>query len=128
MNRTILVTGIFFGTLAVMLGAFAAHGLGKLVAADAMQTFDVGVKYQMYHALFLLVLGSMEQLSERSKKVVFYFIIVGTVLFSFSIYLLATNSLTDFDFKTIGFVTPIGGTLLILGWIILGYRIFRQLN
>lgn len=122
MNRTIFVTGIFFGALAVMLGAFAAHGLEKLISVDAIQTFGTGVKYQMYHALFLLVLGSVKQLPSRNKKMAFYCIAVGTVLFSFSIYLLATNSLTGFDFKTIGFLTPIGGVLLILGWFSVGYQ------
>lgn len=128
MNRTIFVTGVFFGALAVILGAFAAHGLEKLITADAIQTFDTGVKYQMYHALFLLVLGSIKQLPERHKKVVFYFIVVGMILFSFSIYLLATNSLTGFDFKAIGFMTPIGGALLILGWLTLGYKGLKHFN
>jgi len=127
MNRTIFITGIVFGVLAVMLGAFGAHGLEKLVDANAIQTFETGVTYQMYHALFLLVLGST-RLPEKSKKLIFYFIVTGILLFSFSIYGLATNDLTSFDFKTIGFVTPIGGLLLISGWLVLGYRAHRQFD
>ena len=125
MNRTILLTGTLFGLLAVVFGAFGAHGLKDLIDADAIQTFETGVRYQMYHALFLLVLGSMPQLPEKHKKLVYYFVVSGILLFSFSIYLLATNSLTAFDFKTIGFVTPIGGLLLILGWGVLGHRSFK---
>ena len=128
MNKTILVTGVVFGMLAVLLGAFGAHGLEKLMDTKSIQTFETGVTYQMYHAFFLLVLGSSKQLSEQSKKLIFYCIALGVVLFSCSIYFLATNNLTGFDFKVIAFATPIGGSLLILGWILLGYRIFTYLD
>lgn len=128
MNKTIFLTGILFGVLAVILGAFGAHGLEKLIDADAVQTFETGVRYQMYHGLFLLILGSIRQLPEKSKKPIFYLIVIGILLFSFSIYLLATNVLTNFDFKVIGFLTPIGGTLLILGWGMLGYRVYKQVD
>ncbi len=126
MNKTIFLTGILFGALAVLFGAFGAHGLEKLVDADAIQTFETGVRYQMYHALFLLVLGSLQQLPEQRKKSIFYLIVVGIVFFSFSIYVLAINALTHFDFKVIGFLTPIGGTLLIFGWSLFGYRVYKQ--
>ena len=128
MNKTIFLTGILFGVLAVVLGAFGAHGLKNLVDVAAVQTFETGVKYQMYHALFLLVLATNVRLSEKHKKRIYYSIVLGVFLFSFSIYLLATNELTAFNFKTIGFVTPIGGLLLITGWVLLGYRVFKELN
>ncbi|WP_289038472.1 DUF423 domain-containing protein [uncultured Zobellia sp.] len=128
MNKTICLTGIALGVTAVILGAFGAHGLEKLVDANSIQTFETGVKYQMYHALLLLVLGSMKQLPEASKKMIFYFLLVGIICFSFSIYLLATNSLSSFDFKVIGLVTPLGGTLLIIGWSIFGYRLFKHFD
>ncbi len=128
MNRTIFLTGIVFGLLAVILGAFGAHGLEKLVDAEAVQTYETGVRYQMYHALFLLLLASLGPIPEKRKKWVFYFMVVGISLFSFSIYLLATNSITGYDFRSIGFLTPIGGTFLILGWGLLGYEGFRYYN
>lgn len=127
MNKTIFRTGIFFGILAVVLGAFGAHGLKNLVSLGEIETFETGVTYQMYHALLLLILGSVTSIPEEEKKLVYYFIVSGIVFFSFSIYLLATNSLTFFDFRTIGFITPIGGLLLILGWFIFGYRAYRKL-
>ncbi len=128
MNRTIFLTGTGLGLLAVLLGAFGAHGLEKLVDINAIQTFETGVKYQMYHALFLLTLANVDKIPEQKKKWVFYCVFIGVILFSFSIYVLATNSITSFDFKSIAFLTPIGGTLLVLGWILLGYHGFKSLK
>ena len=120
MDKTIFLSGIVFGVLAVLFGAFGAHGLEKLVDGDAIQTWETGVTYQMYHALLLLVLANVKTISEHQKKWIFYAIVAGIILFSFSIYFLATNALTGFDFKRIGFVTPIGGLLLIMGWVLFG--------
>ncbi len=126
MNRTIVLVGIALGALAIILGAFGAHGLEKIVDENAVDTFEVGVRYQMYHALFLLFLGIWPNLANNYKKKVFGLVLVGVALFSFSIYLLALNSLTSFDFKSIGFLTPIGGVFLILGWGFLGYYILSK--
>lgn len=126
MNKTILTTGILFGFLAILFGAFGAHGLEKLVDSESVDTFETGVRYQMYHALFLLILGIWNEPSKRQKKTVFLMILIGTVLFSFSIYLLAINSLVAMDFKRIAFLTPIGGTFLIIGWFLLGYYVLAQ--
>lgn len=119
MNKTILVTATLFGLLAVVLGAFAAHGLQKLVALENIETFQTGVTYQMYHALFLLFLGIANNISIKTKKVVYALTLIGVIFFSGSIYGLATNSLSAFNFKTIALVTPLGGTLLIVAWGIL---------
>ncbi|MBD0851523.1 DUF423 domain-containing protein [Maribacter arenosus] len=124
MNKTIFSTGILFGVLSVILGAFGAHGLEQLIDANAIMTFETGVRYQMYHALFLLILANTKFLPELQKNAIFYLIVMGTILFSFSIYFLATNTLTSFDFKKIALLTPLGGTLLIFGWILLAYRVF----
>ena len=126
MNKTIFGTGIFFGLTAVLLGAFGAHGLEKMVDAKAIETFETGVRYQMYHALFLLILGGSNILVNERKKMIYYFIVVGIVCFSFSIYLLAINELTSFDFKKLALLTPFGGVLLITGWILLGIRVLNQ--
>ncbi|WP_422083235.1 DUF423 domain-containing protein [Ulvibacterium sp.] len=128
MNRTIFLTGTVFGLLAVLLGAFGAHGLEKLVDINAVQTFETGVKYQMYHAFFLLILANVNKIPEQRKKWVFYCVFSGVILFSFSIYLLAINSITSFDFKSIALLTPLGGTLLVLGWILLGYQSLKNLK
>ncbi len=128
MNRTILVTGIVFGGLAVALGAFAAHGLEALLEPDQIETFETGVRYQMYHALLLLLVGGLQQIPAPQKKWVYWSLTAGILLFSFSIYALATNTLTAFDFKVIGFITPLGGVLLILGWVVFALRVMRYVK
>lgn len=119
MDRKIISTGAIFGMLAIVLGAFGAHALKKVLSIDELSTFETGVKYQMYHALFLLFIGMNATLTEKIKKRIYLLTLVGILFFSGSIYLLATNSITSFDFKVIGFVTPIGGLLLIAAWAIL---------
>jgi uncharacterized membrane protein YgdD (TMEM256/DUF423 family) len=119
MNKKILIVGSIFGLISIVLGAFASHGLENLITKDAVETFQVGVRYQMYHALLLLFVGSTLNIKPKSKQWIFRLTLVGVVLFSGSIYGLATNILTGFDFKTIGFVTPIGGLLLIVSWAII---------
>lgn len=126
MNKTILLTGILFGFLAILFGAFGAHGLEKLVDSESVDTFETGVRYQMYHALFLLILGIWNGPTKKLKKAVFLIILIGTVLFSFSIYLLAINSLVTIEFKRIAFLTPIGGTFLLIGWFLLGYYVLTK--
>ena len=119
MKRGILTAGTLFGLLAVVLGAFAAHGLKPRISPDSMMTFETGVRYQMYSAFFLLFVGIAGFVSEKIKRVCFYLTVPGILLFSGSIYLLATNSLTSFDFTAIALATPLGGTLLITGWVML---------
>jgi uncharacterized membrane protein YgdD (TMEM256/DUF423 family) len=80
----------------------------------------------MYHALFLLFIGMTPSLSEKTKKIIYFLVLSGVCLFSGSVYLLATNSITSFDFRVIGFVTPIGGLLLILAWGVLFYNIIKK--
>lgn len=116
MDKKIFSTAGFFGMTAIILGAFGAHALKEVLSTEQLVTFETGVKYQMYHALFLLFLGMNNHLSHKAKKTILALVIVGIIFFSGSIYLLATNSLSSFDFKVIGFVTPIGGLLLIMAW------------
>ena len=119
MNRTILITASILGFTSIVLGAFGAHGLKALISVEAVQTFETGVRYQMYHAFLLLFVGGSNVISEKTKTKMFYLVIVGLLFFSGSIYGLATNTLTGFDFKTIGFITPIGGLLLIVAWLLM---------
>ena len=126
MDRKIITTAAFLGMTAIILGAFGAHALKKVLNLDQLNTFEASVKYQMYHALFLLFVGLSQSIAEKTKKIIFYFIVVGVFFFSGSIYLLATNNLTAFDFRKIGFITPIGGLLLIVGWIWLFIDFYKK--
>nr|WP_315177352.1 DUF423 domain-containing protein [uncultured Flavobacterium sp.] len=126
MDKRILSTGAILGMIAIILGAFGAHALKKVLSIEQLSTFETGVRYQMYHALFLLFIGLMKDIPQKTKKVIYFLVLFGVILFSGSIYLLATNDLTSFDFKIIGFVTPIGGLLLILGWGVLLMNIMNK--
>jgi len=119
MNKKLLITGSILGLISIIFGAFGAHGLKVLVSPENILTFEIGVRYQMYHALFLLLVGSTSLVTPKNKNLIFYFTVIGIVFFSGSIYGLATNSLTSFDFTSIAFITPIGGLLLILAWLVL---------
>jgi uncharacterized membrane protein YgdD (TMEM256/DUF423 family) len=126
MDRKILATGAFIGAIAIILGAFGAHGLKKLIDTDAVATFETGVKYQMYTALFLLAVGIIPQISKKVKNSIFILSVTGVLFFSGSIYFLACNTLFSFDFKKIGFITPVGGLLLILGWAVLFLNLIKR--
>ncbi len=126
MDRKIIATAAVLGMTSVILGAFGAHALKDLLPADKIVTFETGVRYQMYHALLLLFVGASNILSAKAKKFIFYLCLIGVLLFSGSIYLLATDSLNSINFKAIGFITPIGGLLLIIGWIVLFIDILRK--
>lgn len=128
MNRGILIAGGFLGLAGIIIGAFAAHGLKPLISTEAQVTFETGVRYQMYAAFFLLILATLPAVPEKTKNICFYLTLAGVVLFSGSIYALATNSLTHFDFTVIGPVTPIGGTLMIAAWIVLVLSFFKLKN
>ena len=124
MNKSTLIVASVLGMLSVILGAYGAHGLEKIVDAEAVEIFNTGVQYQMYHALFLLFVG-VAGLSNKVKQIILYTTLIGIIFFSGSIYGLSTNTLTTFDFKSIGFITPLGGLLLIFSWLILLINIVK---
>jgi uncharacterized membrane protein YgdD (TMEM256/DUF423 family) len=126
MDRKVIATAAILGVTAIALGAFGAHGLKRLISPESIVVFETGVKYQIYHALFLLFVGSTHLITDKAKKTILTLTIVGVELFSFSIYFLACNELFSFDFKKIGFITPIGGLLLIVAWIVLFLHIIKR--
>ena len=113
MTRKFLVTGAVFGLLAVILGAFGAHGLKSVLAAETLTSFETGVRYQMYHALLLIGVANFSRLQ---NTMMYWFFLLGVVCFSGSIYLLSLDELAGLDFSSIALVTPLGGALLIVGW------------
>jgi len=125
MERKITSVAALMGITAIILGAFGAHALKKQLSVEQLESFETGVKYQMYHALFLLFLGMNTFLNEKVKKMVFQLVIFGVFFFSGSIYLLTTKAITGVDFKFIGIVTPIGGVLLMMAWSFLFWNVWR---
>jgi len=119
MERKIILLASLIGGVAVVLGAFAAHGLKPLLTVSAFDSLGTGTRYQMYHAFLLFYIGSTSRLNNKQQSILYKLILSGVLLFSGSIYLLSTNDLTSFNFKVIGFVTPLGGLFLITSWILL---------
>ncbi len=126
MERKIISTAAIFGMLTVILGAFGSHALKKVLPIEQIITFQTGIRYQMYHTILLLFIGTTTLINQKIKRIIYNVTVIGIILFSGSIYLLATNSLTVIDFKIIGFVTPIGGLFLISAWVILFFDLIRS--
>ncbi len=126
MNKAIIGTAAILGFISIIFGAFGAHALKEVLNPEQLVSFETGVRYQMYHALFLLFVGVAGFISEKQKKIIFLLTIIGVLLFSGSIYLLATQSVSGINFKFLGPITPIGGLLLILSWGLLTFYSFGQ--
>jgi len=115
-QQIILATAASFGMLSVIFGAFGAHALKKILSTDQLQSFEVGVKYQMYHAIVLLVLGFY---SNNITSATYWCFTIGIILFSFSIYGLVLSDAKGKKLRFLGPITPIGGLLLVIGWLLL---------
>lgn len=126
MDRKIVAAGAVLGVVGIILGAFGAHKLKEFLEPEQLAVFETGVKYQMYHALFLLFAGSTMLITAKAKRAILILVITGVVFFSGSIYFLACNHLFSFDFKKIGFITPIGGLLLIAAWVVLFLNLMKR--
>ena len=114
MDKFNIIGGIF-ALLAVVFGAFAAHSLKSQISEDSIKSFETGVRYMMYHGLAIIILST---LNIEGKNLILKFFLFGIILFSGSIFLLSTQLLTNLKLTFLGPVTPIGGSLLIIGWII----------
>lgn len=122
MNNLALIAGAFFGLLSVIFGAFGAHLLKKKLTKEQLQSFETGVKYQMYHAIVLLVLGFNLDNSTSINNYIVYAFIIGIILFSFSIYGLVISSANNKKMRFLGPITPLGGLFLVIGWGLLIYK------
>jgi uncharacterized membrane protein YgdD (TMEM256/DUF423 family) len=131
MHKSFLIFGAFFGLLSILLGAFGAHALQDIVTDEKLlHGFQTGVQYQMYHALALLATGILyEKFPATLLRWAGNLFISGIILFSGSLYLLtALNGKEESLVKIIGPITPVGGTLFILGWLFLLITFLRNKN
>jgi len=125
MTQFTLIIASILGGLAVIFGAFGAHALKKILNNDQLKSFETGVKYQMYHALVLLLIGFNFNFETTSEKYMVYCFIAGIVLFSFSIYGLVISSAKNKKLRFLGPITPLGGLLLVCGWGLLFYSVMN---
>lgn len=116
MKTITLIFGAAYGMLSVILGAFGAHALKKILSVERLESFETGVRYQMYAAFFLLIIGYILKFETPSEKWTSILMIAGTMLFSFSIYFLSLQDYLGVNLKFLGPITPLGGLFMILSW------------
>lgn len=114
-----ITTGAIFGAFGIILGAFGAHALKKIFNDEQLKNFETGVKYQMYHALLLIIIGFNLTHFTKYINLIYYMLTFGILFFSFSIYGLCISSALNKKLRFLGPITPIGGLLLVFSWILL---------
>ncbi len=122
MKKNLSITA-FLGFLAILLGAFGAHALKEKLDANALKSFETGVRYQMYHVIVLLFVNTFSQFSNKIKNIISTLFFIGILFFSGSIYLIATDMITA---KSIWFITPLGGLLFMIGWVLMLYQFAKR--
>ena len=121
MDRFFFLSGAVAAFIAVALGSFGAHSLKTKLSADMLNIFEIGVRYQMYHALGLIAVAwATTRWPEANLNAAGWAFIVGIVVFSGSLYLLSAT-----DIRWLGAITPIGGLAFLIGWAILIWSIGR---
>ncbi len=126
MNNKTVITGTILCVIGIVLGAFGAHALKSLISVDRLQSFETGVRYQMYAGFALLILGINTDRFQFSLKWIVRLLLIGIILFSGSIYGLALQDVFSVSLKFIGPITPLGGLFQIIGWFLLIYQLIKQ--
>lgn len=122
MERLFFVTASFMGLLAVAFGAFGAHLLKSHLGADQLATFETGVRYQMYHAFALLAVAlAYAKWPGKALAAGGWLFIIGTVLFSGSLYVLSLTGM-----RWVAFVTPLGGLAFLAGWLCMAWSVWKK--
>jgi len=118
-NQIALISGSILGILSIVFGAFGAHALKKVLTEERLNSFEVGVRYQMYAAITLLIIGFHLDFTTTTEKWAYYGIFWGCILFSGSIYFLSLKDVLKANLRFLGPITPLGGLLMIVGWVML---------
>ena len=126
MQKSVVITGACFILLAIILGAFGAHALKAVLTEEKLISFETGVRYQLIQGLALLILGTNAVKMNFEMKWINRLLIVGTILFSFSIYFLALSDILGVRLKWLGPITPLGGSLMIIGWAIFIAKMIKR--
>src|SRR5690625_651450 len=121
--KLFLILGAVNGFLAVALGAFGAHGLEGKISEQALKTWEKAVNYQMFHTVSMLITGiAMFKIQAASLVWAGWLFVLGILLFSGSLYMYSTTGVRSF-----AMITPFGGILFLIGWILLGYTFMKVL-
>ncbi len=130
MEKKWWITGVLLIALSIVLGAMGAHALKEVYKLDSNQlnVFETGVRYQMYHGLAFLAMPLLYSKLQASGRVVFFLLLFGVILFSGSLYGLTIGYVCDIKLKALGPITPIGGLLMIIGWVLCLFQLLRWRN
>lgn len=126
MNRGIALSGAILIALGIIFGAFGAHALKDLITEARLVSFETGVRYQIYQGIALLIIGFNADKFDGRLRLVHLFLLSGVILFSGSIYLLALQDIFSLSLSFLGPITPLGGALLIVGWILFILRLLPE--
>lgn len=126
MEKRYVIFGSILFCISIILGAFGAHALKDIIPTDKLNSFEVGVRYQMFQALAILLFSINSKSFHFNINQILFLMAIGTILFSFSIYFLALSSLFTFSFKFLGPITPIGGLILIISWVIFIVKLIKN--
>jgi len=123
--KRFMIIGSFMMALTIAIGAFGAHGLKPYLDEYSTSIYEKAVSYQFYNTLGLFFISFITYLLPTSTKIkkAFYFVLIGTLIFSFSLYILALTKI-----MWLGAITPIGGSLMIIGWLMSVYSLYKELE
>ena len=126
MENKYFKVGVIFALTSVILGAFGAHLLEGLLSADELSSFKTGVRYQMFHALGIIILSlNTNKFTDKLNRVL-QIMSFGVILFSFSIYFLSLQNILNISLSFLGVITPIGGLFLITSWMLLFFIVKKN--
>ena len=126
LDKRILITATLFILLGIIFGALGAHALEKLLTTEQLASYEVGVKYQIYHGITLLALVALTHKLNFSLKIIYRLLVIGVIIFSGSIYALVFQNLIGVKLGMIfGPLTPIGGLLMIIGWLLFLIKLLK---
>ena len=126
--RFLLTSSAFLGMIAVILGAFGAHALKTKLSPEQLISFNTGIRYQFYHVFAIISCALLSQRLNTNLNLSGYFFLIGTLLFSGSIYLLSCKDILNIDgfSKILGPITPLGGLCFIIGWLLMAIQIVKS--
>ena len=126
LDKSILITATLFILLGIIFGALGAHALEKVLTTEQLASYEVGVKYQIYHGIALLILVALTHKFNFSLKIIYRLLVIGVIIFSGSIYALVFQNLIGVKLGMIfGPLTPIGGFIMIIGWLLFLIKLLK---